>query len=552
MISHIGLKDGQSFNKLPKEVSGLLKKLFSEFHPADFEVWVKFGAIDAGKENYVLFVPFMNDFVKFSKKFFDTKDTLNNPELEKRYNGQYYKTHEGKRTLERILDRYAKKQEKETEVQEIVGEVTSTGSVGGSYEVAFPASKEDMKELEALKRNPHKMYVENDNDKIQEKMANKDQNIVEEITVAAFKQIMVEKYVYDSPAAKESAKNATKEVERKSMPKKEKSSPKKENELVDSKNRRLTDEEKLEAHQNGQTDIRYDGISDKARENNEENLKHGDGGEDGLWAGENYSDPKLGEKMAADAKKRNDAQREKDAQRAGVSVGDDFESVPQVGVVSRKHGFKESKNKKGNILAEVISIEDTEYRQKLAEKGYKYFFYNNDGNLISKSKNNPSALALAKRTKGTKLATRVVEVMSNEERTFNWTQYLSKNGFKLEEENQPTMKKYMFKNQLFESAEDAVDFVPQKAKLHENVFLMEDSENNSIKFEWIGNKDEGSVRLLEEKFPKRAQLLENKRENLSNYDSEKTLGKTNLNEDNFFFDMFGSVNENVESEKKTK
>ena len=71
---------------------------------------------------------------------------------------------------------------------------------------------------------------------------------------------------------------------------------------------------------------------------------------------------------------------------------------------------------------------------------------------------------------------------------------------------------------------------------------------NQIKFQWVGN-NKGSVALLEEKFPQKAQLLEDQRSRLTSYDSEATLGTSSVNEDNFFYNMLSGVDSDVTSEK---
>lgn len=515
MVHIIGLKEGVKFRELPEKLQNLMDRIFEDHEPADYEEWFKFGAIEAAK-SYYLYVPFLDKIVSFPKQYFKTYSVNNNNNLESRYNGSYYKTKEGIQFLKKIQQMH----QKNTQIEE----VTSTGSVGGSYETAFPATKKDMEELEALKRNPSNMYKE-------------DQEIIQEIKIKAFKQLMAEKYIYGSAAAKASNKNSNASPEKKSMPKQTKNVPKAKNDLVDSKTRRLTDDEKIEAHKNGLTDLKYDNISEKAKENNEANLKAGDGGKSGNWAGENYSDPNLGKKMIDAAKKRANAKREKDATMAGVSVGDDFESVPHAGAISKSHGFKENKTINKNVVSENKKISDKKHRNKQG-----FYHYDKDGNYLSYSKYPKAADTLAK---SGKIATTTIEVKADgKERKFDNTNILKDKGMT------ETIKKYTFKHRIFETVDEASKFIPSPAKSADNIFIMEDKLGNNIKFKWTG-LESGVCEVLEENFPEKQTLFENGVDKFATYDSEEAFGKSSINEDENFFSMLTMLKEStLDNEKK--
>lgn len=473
--------------------------------------------------------------------------------------------------------------------EKTITEITSTGSVGGYYETAFPVSKRDLKTLENMKES--KLFKA--------------------------KQELITEYVYPSPAAKETAKNVksggkkeqtikpvttssktqtytskaakqttknskdsdspktpakpvtgkkgeahtsaasqtsqdykkgsnptSKATVKKDATEQKKDGPKvvqkaeKDKSFTPPKNKAMDNRKgkvgKGWINPTGLQHLEYDDASDDALEVMKKYLKAGDKSKNGLASNPNST---TGEDMIKGAAKIKNAEKQKPEV---VSLGDDIELTGK-NVEKKRPRVSDTKNK--NTIKENYQKDGTYYYSSTNMNDNTFLEFSPSTNGWGDGRGIQIPESIKSNNDVTQLIAKIVQ--NGNGRNYNLTNLLKSKRTKLmpvtmDESNDMDMdeacdykmesKTIKFKSFVFENVDQAINSIPAQYKKSNVLLEMIDAENNSLIVECKNNKVE-----VKSTFSKNVDVIS---EQITKFNPEKPTVKNSKQSETDFFKSF--------------
>lgn len=474
--------------------------------------------------------------------------------------------------------------------EKTITEITSTGSVGGYYETAFPVSKRDLKTLENMKESKlFKAKQELINEYVYPSPAAKEtaKNVKnggkKEQTIKPATASSSKMQKYPSPAAKETVKNSkdsdspktpakpvtgkkgeahtsaasqtsqdykkgsnptNKTTVKKDATEQKKDGPKvvqkaeKDKSFTPPKNKAMDNRKgkvgKGWINPTGLQHLEYDDASDDALEVMKKYLKAGDKSKNGLASNPNST---TGEDMIKGAAKIKNAEKQKPEV---VSLGDDIELTGK-NVEKKRPRVSDTKNK--NTIKENYQKDGTYYYSNTNMNDNTFLEFSPSTNGWGDGRGIQIPESIKSNNDVTQLIAKIVQ--NGNGRNYNLTNLLKSKRTKLmpvtmAESNDMDMdeacdykmesKTIKFKSFVFENVDQAINSIPAQYKKSNVLLEMIDAENNSLIVECKNNKVE-----VKSTFSKNVDVIS---EQITKFNPEKTTIKNSKESEADFFKSF--------------